>query len=35
MATLEHYIESTFAAKGPQVVETNLRAFRAGRKAAL
>jgi Pyruvate/2-oxoacid:ferredoxin oxidoreductase gamma subunit len=34
VATLEHFIESIFAAKGPTVVETNLRAFRAGREAA-
>ena len=32
--TLEHYIQTTFAAKGEKVVETNLRAFRAGREAA-
>jgi indolepyruvate ferredoxin oxidoreductase beta subunit len=35
IATLEHFIEATFAAKGPRVVETNLRAFRAGREAAV
>jgi indolepyruvate ferredoxin oxidoreductase beta subunit len=34
VGTLEHYIESVFAAKGPRVVETNLKAFRAGREAA-
>jgi indolepyruvate ferredoxin oxidoreductase, beta subunit len=32
--TLEHYIQATFAAKGEKVVETNLKAFRAGREAA-
>jgi len=32
--TLEHFIETTFAAKGVKVVETNLKAFRAGREAA-
>jgi indolepyruvate ferredoxin oxidoreductase, beta subunit len=32
--TLEHFIETTFAAKGEKVVETNLKAFRAGREAA-
>jgi indolepyruvate ferredoxin oxidoreductase, beta subunit len=34
VATVEHFIESIFAAKGPKVVETNLKAFRAGREAA-
>jgi indolepyruvate ferredoxin oxidoreductase beta subunit len=32
--TLEHYIEATFAGKGDKVVDTNLKAFRAGREAA-
>jgi len=32
--TLEHFIRTTFAAKGEKVVETNLKAFRAGREAA-
>lgn len=32
--TIEHFIESVFASKGPKVVETNLKAFRAGREAA-
>jgi indolepyruvate ferredoxin oxidoreductase, beta subunit len=32
--TLEHFIETTFAAKGEKVVEINRRAFRAGREAA-
>ena len=32
--TLEHFITTTFAAKGAKVVETNLKAFRAGREAA-
>lgn len=32
--TLEHFIRVTFAAKGEKVVETNLKAFRAGREAA-
>src|SRR5512136_1300626 len=32
--TLEHFIESRFRNKGAQVVETNLRAFRAGRGAS-
>jgi indolepyruvate ferredoxin oxidoreductase, beta subunit len=32
--TLEHFIRTTFAAKGERVVETNLTAFRAGREAA-
>jgi len=31
---LERYIASRFASKGQQVVEQNLRAFRAGREAA-
>lgn len=34
VATLEQFIESTFASKGARVVETNLKAFRAGREAA-
>jgi len=29
--TMEHYIESVFKRKGEQVVEANLKAFRAGR----
>lgn len=33
-ATLERYIERTFAPKGEQVVATNMAAFRAGREAA-
>lgn len=32
--TIEHFIESMFASKGPKVAETNLKAFRAGREAA-
>jgi indolepyruvate ferredoxin oxidoreductase beta subunit len=32
--TLEHFIQTTFAAKGEKVVDTNLKAFRAGREAA-
>jgi indolepyruvate ferredoxin oxidoreductase beta subunit len=32
--TLEQFIQSIFAAKGGTVVETNLKAFRAGREAA-
>lgn len=32
--TIEHFIESIFASKGSKVVETNLKAFRAGREAA-
>jgi indolepyruvate ferredoxin oxidoreductase beta subunit len=32
--TLEHFIRTTFAAKGEKVVETNIKAFRAGREAA-
>lgn len=32
--TMEHFIESLFSSKGAQVVETNLKAFRAGRGAA-
>ena len=34
VATIEHFIESLFARKGEKVVETNLKAFRAGREAA-
>jgi indolepyruvate ferredoxin oxidoreductase beta subunit len=30
--TMEHYIEGTFKKKGEQVVEANLKAFRAGRE---
>jgi len=32
--TIEQFIESRFASKGARVVETNLKAFRAGRGAA-
>lgn len=32
--TLEHHIRTVFAAKGDKVVETNVKAFRAGREAA-
>ncbi|MGE5358448.1 MAG: indolepyruvate oxidoreductase subunit beta [Bacteroidales bacterium] len=32
--TIEHFIESLFARKGEKVVETNLKAFRAGRETA-
>ena len=32
--TLEHFIRTVFAPKGDRVVETNLKAFRAGREAA-
>lgn len=32
--TLEQFIESIFASKGAKVVDTNLKAFRAGREAA-
>jgi indolepyruvate ferredoxin oxidoreductase beta subunit len=31
--TMEHYIEDVFKRKGDQIVEVNLRAFRAGREA--
>lgn len=31
--TMEHYIENMFKRKGEQVVEVNLKAFRAGREA--
>ena len=34
VATMEQFIEKLFEGKGAQVVETNLRAFRAGREAA-
>ncbi len=34
VATIEHFIESMFARKGEKIVQTNLRAFRAGREAA-
>ena len=30
--TMEHYIESVFKRKGDQIVEANLKAFRAGRE---
>jgi indolepyruvate ferredoxin oxidoreductase beta subunit len=30
--TMEHYIESVFKKKGDQIVEANLKAFRAGRE---
>ena len=32
--SMEHFIESLFAAKGASVVQVNLKAFRAGREAA-
>jgi indolepyruvate ferredoxin oxidoreductase beta subunit len=32
--TMEHYIEDVFKKKGDQVVEANLKAFRAGREVA-
>jgi indolepyruvate ferredoxin oxidoreductase, beta subunit len=32
--TIEHFVRTTFAAKGEKVVETNLRALLAGREAA-
>jgi len=32
--TLEQFIRTTFASKGEKIVETNLKAFRAGREAA-
>ena len=32
--TMEHYIEGVFKKKGDQVVEANLKAFRAGREVA-
>ncbi len=32
--TIEHFVETAFAAKGPKVVETNLKALHAGRAAA-
>jgi indolepyruvate ferredoxin oxidoreductase beta subunit len=32
--TIEHFIRTLFAKKGDKVVETNLKAFRAGREAA-
>lgn len=34
VATMEQFIESIFASKGAKVVETNLKAFHAGREAA-
>ena len=32
--TIEHFVQTIFAAKGPKVVETNLKALHAGRAAA-
>jgi Pyruvate/2-oxoacid:ferredoxin oxidoreductase gamma subunit len=32
--TIEHFVQSVFAAKGAKVVETNLKALHAGRAAA-
>jgi len=32
--SLEHFVQTMFAAKGAKVVETNLKALRAGREAA-
>jgi indolepyruvate ferredoxin oxidoreductase beta subunit len=32
--TIERFIEKSFGGKGERVVETNLKAFRAGREAA-
>ena len=32
--TIEHFVETLFAAKGAKVVETNLKALHAGRAAA-
>jgi indolepyruvate ferredoxin oxidoreductase beta subunit len=32
--TIEQFIRQTFAGKGERIVDTNLRAFRAGREAA-
>lgn len=32
--TIEHFVKTTFAAKGAKVVETNLKALHAGRAAA-
>ena len=32
--TIEHFVKTIFAAKGPKVVETNLKALHAGRAAA-
>jgi len=34
LETMEHFIRTVFASKGEKVVETNLKAFRAGREAA-
>jgi indolepyruvate ferredoxin oxidoreductase beta subunit len=34
LETLEHFVRTLFAAKGPKVVETNLKALAAGREAA-
>lgn len=34
LETIEHFVRTMFAAKGEQVVETNLKALRAGRDAA-
>ena len=33
-ATIEHFVETAFAAKGTKVVETNLKALHAGRASA-
>ncbi len=35
LETIEHFVRTMFAAKGEQVVETNLKALKAGRDAAL
>jgi indolepyruvate ferredoxin oxidoreductase beta subunit len=32
--TLEHFVQTVFASKGPKVVDTNLKALHAGRAAA-
>ena len=34
-ATIERFIQKLFAGKGERVVESNLKAFRAGREAAV
>ncbi len=34
VGTIRHFIESIFASKGAKVVDTNLKAFEAGREAA-
>jgi indolepyruvate ferredoxin oxidoreductase beta subunit len=34
VTTLEHFIENMFSRKGDRIVQTNLKAFRAGREAA-